>query len=658
MALGISWKGYVGVSTAAFAVAVGNAMASAYEHGQTEEETAEVMLEMLFASKLSICILANMALCCLFLVGKLVQYVFFGRLRESETQHMYDRMVNYVLFKVIFLSAIFEPSIAQVILLASWFALLGFLKLFAQLSRDRFEYLMTSANTHMAEHRKLIILLVSILTIDVVWFFFSLSSVERPSYSTFFLLTFECFTLFLDTLQTLIKYGIHLARPDGNWENRGTYVYYTEFVTDSLILTATLAHYCHILYMHGFSFTLIDAVLFLNMRIVFNNLREKVAAYRNYRKLAHAMNVRFPSMTPEELEQLDDDCAICRERMDTAKRLPCKHVFHENCLRLWLEQHHSCPTCRCSLIEDDEVPAPPHGHPAADPRAAAQQQPRADQQPVFAALLGGRGRAGGAPAPDWLHWLPGVGQQPVTPLMIEQVQMVLPHAPPAIIQADLQRTGSVELTIANILEGRVEMPEAPEPPLPPSPERSPARPSPVVVPPQEEEIQAPGKGFASSAEERAARLAARKAALVQQARKRLLAEKARKAKEAAAQAEAANSPTLQRHDSAQAPAQAPAPSPAATAANEQKRETLQPAVRAPRSPARDGQRQAAEQALAATAAEAGKRSPVPESLEARRRKLALAAERRMRQSAPTPLFPDVSAGLQGSDGVRQRPSEV
>ncbi len=45
--------------------------------------------------------------------------------------------------------------------------------------------------------------------------------------SVLLLLNFECFTIFLDTVQTLIKYAIHLldmARTDGVWEQRGQYV--------------------------------------------------------------------------------------------------------------------------------------------------------------------------------------------------------------------------------------------------------------------------------------------------------------------------------------------------------------------------------------------------------------------------------------------------
>jgi len=30
-------------------------------------------------------------------------------------------------------------------------------------------------------------------------------------------------------------------------------------------------------------------------------------------------------------------------------KLPCKHVFHSNCVMPWLEQKQNCPICRCEL---------------------------------------------------------------------------------------------------------------------------------------------------------------------------------------------------------------------------------------------------------------------------------------------------------------------
>jgi hypothetical protein len=39
-------------------------------------------------------------------------------------------------------------------------------------------------------------------------------------------------------------------------------------------------------------------------------------------------SARYPTATEEEVKQYADTCAICRDDMQSAKRLPCGHLFH------------------------------------------------------------------------------------------------------------------------------------------------------------------------------------------------------------------------------------------------------------------------------------------------------------------------------------------
>eukprot|EP00826_Nyctotherus_ovalis_P033742 TRINITY_DN2749_c0_g1_i1.p2 TRINITY_DN2749_c0_g1~~TRINITY_DN2749_c0_g1_i1.p2 ORF type:complete len:246 (-),score=68.33 TRINITY_DN2749_c0_g1_i1:167-904(-) len=51
-----------------------------------------------------------------------------------------------------------------------------------------------------------------------------------------------------------------------------------------------------------------------------------------------------------------NECSICKEEFKRAEkvvRLPCKHLFHPDCIMPWLAQHNSCPTCRFELPTDD-----------------------------------------------------------------------------------------------------------------------------------------------------------------------------------------------------------------------------------------------------------------------------------------------------------------
>ncbi|KAG0046288.1 hypothetical protein BGZ83_008528 [Gryganskiella cystojenkinii] len=262
--------------------------------------------------------------------------------------HMYDRALNFLLFKVVFVGAILEPRWEELLIWTAWFTILGFLRVFSMLCRDRFEYLTVSPNIPIRVHVKILTMLSMILVSNIIWFILCISVFR----SMLLLLSFECFTLFLDTVQTLVKYVIHLGdlSRQGPCESRRMVQYYTEFTTDTLILVTTLGHYLHIMCLHGISFTLIDAVLFLNMRSVFNNLRKKLSSHQAYRQALKNMQALYPSATEKELADYSDDCAICRDSMTSAKVLPCGHIFHLFCIRSWLEHHSSCPTCRRSLL--------------------------------------------------------------------------------------------------------------------------------------------------------------------------------------------------------------------------------------------------------------------------------------------------------------------
>ena len=48
-----------------------------------------------------------------------------------------------------------------------------------------------------------------------------------------------------------------------------------------------------------------------------------------------------------------DECSICLERYNKNDKiicLDCNHMFHKNCLLLWLDKNNSCPQCRETII--------------------------------------------------------------------------------------------------------------------------------------------------------------------------------------------------------------------------------------------------------------------------------------------------------------------
>uniref|UniRef100_A0A915JA46 RING-type domain-containing protein n=1 Tax=Romanomermis culicivorax TaxID=13658 RepID=A0A915JA46_ROMCU len=57
----------------------------------------------------------------------------------------------------------------------------------------------------------------------------------------------------------------------------------------------------------------------------------------------------FPSATEDQLNDLQDVCAICYQELSEAKITPCRHYFHAYCLKKWLYVQQSCPMCQTTL---------------------------------------------------------------------------------------------------------------------------------------------------------------------------------------------------------------------------------------------------------------------------------------------------------------------
>lgn len=98
--------------------------------------------------------------------------------------------------------------------------------------------------------------------------------------------------------------------------------------------------------------------IFREVYVSFQQLRKRLIAFNSYRKLTSNLEKRFESVTDqEELDRLGHTCIICRDQMDLlggCKKLPgCGHAFHTHCLREWLVQQQTCPTCRADIAANE-----------------------------------------------------------------------------------------------------------------------------------------------------------------------------------------------------------------------------------------------------------------------------------------------------------------
>ncbi|XP_002711572.2 E3 ubiquitin-protein ligase AMFR isoform X1 [Oryctolagus cuniculus] len=533
-----------------------------------EGPRARDVAQYLLSDSLFVWVLVNTACCVLMLVAKLIQCIVFGPLRVSERQHLKDKFWNFIFYKFIFIFGVLNvQTVEEVVMWCLWFAGLVFLHLMVQLCKDRFEYLSFSPTTPMSSHGRVLSLLIAMLLSCCGLAVVCCVTGYTHGMHTLAFMAAESLLVTVRTAHVILRYVIHLwdLNHEGTWEGKGTYVYYTDFVMELTLLSLDLMHHIHMLLFGNIWLSMASLVIFMQLRYLFHEVQRRIRRHKNYLRVVGNMEARFAVATPEELAVNNDDCAICWDSMQAARKLPCGHLFHNSCLRSWLEQDTSCPTCRMSLnIADSNRVREDHQAENLDenlvPVAAAEGRPRLNQHNHFFHFDGSR----------IASWLPsfsvevmhttnilGITQASNSQLnaMAHQIQEMFPQVPYHLVLQDLQLTRSVEITTDNILEGRIQVPfptqrsdsvrpaltspvERPssdqdENEVSPQAERMPLDLSPRLEEPVDfseleaepgevEDFEARGSRFSKSADERQRMLLQRKDDLLQQARKRFL----------------------------------------------------------------------------------------------------------------------------------------
>ncbi|XP_069754061.1 E3 ubiquitin-protein ligase RNF130-like isoform X2 [Narcine bancroftii] len=82
---------------------------------------------------------------------------------------------------------------------------------------------------------------------------------------------------------------------------------------------------------------------------------------RNQRHLGDVANKAIKKLTTRTVKRGDketdpefDHCAVCIEGYksnDVVRILPCKHVFHKQCVDPWLNEHCTCPICKLNILK-------------------------------------------------------------------------------------------------------------------------------------------------------------------------------------------------------------------------------------------------------------------------------------------------------------------
>jgi autocrine motility factor receptor len=266
-----------------------------------------------------------------------------------------------------------------------------------------------------------------------------------------------------------------------SWDKRGSVAYYTEFGFDLAALLVDLAHHIHMLLWSNIFLSMASLVIIMQLRYLANEIQRKIKKHRNYLWVLNHMEKNYQLATNDDLQHNSDNCAICWEKMLTARKLPCSHLFHESCLQSWLEQDQSCPTCRLALsVQNNRMPL--NRQPNVDIDDIEQWTGNINAGGGVNGNIGRNNHFFHFNGQRYISWLPNFSvevsninsvlrnghlaatiiqqQQQTSQLrnMARHVQEMFPHYTLDALIADLQITHSIEHTIDNILEGRLPVP--------------------------------------------------------------------------------------------------------------------------------------------------------------------------------------------------------
>ncbi|KAG1685090.1 E3 ubiquitin-protein ligase AMFR [Nymphon striatum] len=387
-------------------------------------------------------------------------------------RHMKDKFWNFIFYKFIFIVGIINvKNYDETLMWCSWFSVIGFIHILTHVCRDRCDYVCFSPVTTRVTHIKLISLLFGLFTAAFGLFIICMLYQWTNGLNTFMFMAVEFVLLMVRIIQIMVRYGIYFREimSESVWEDRSMYIYYSELRFELAALVIDFIHHMHMLFWSNIFLSMATLIICMQLRYMFNEMQRKLKRHNNYLRIVKHMEENYPMATPEEINENCDECAICWEKLETARKLPCNHLFHNTCLQSWLEQDPSCPTCRKMLtvnqgqetnniINPDVVVLNDGSPPVVEPmRQATTNHFHFDGSryiswfPSFSVEVTRRHpviRNQGIPALETSQ----------LDTMLRQVQQMFPNLPMAAVVEDLLATRSVELTIENILDGRLVAP--------------------------------------------------------------------------------------------------------------------------------------------------------------------------------------------------------
>lgn len=138
------------------------------------------------------------------------------------------------------------------------------------------------------------------------------------------------------------------------WERLDDYVYYIRAFGNTVEFFFGIFLFLNGAWILIYEYGGAIRALMMCIHAYFNIWCEARAGWSSFIKRRSAVSTinSLPEASSEQLNDLDDLCAICFQEMKSAKMTRCNHFFHGVCLRKWLYLQDRCPLCHEILYKE------------------------------------------------------------------------------------------------------------------------------------------------------------------------------------------------------------------------------------------------------------------------------------------------------------------
>ncbi|KAH7728371.1 E3 ubiquitin-protein ligase AMFR-like protein [Aphelenchoides avenae] len=413
---------------------------------ETPPENGDIqrgLVELVLRHRILLYVILNTCCALVTFAGKTLVAVLFDGLSAQEESTLRKSFRRFAQLKLTFLIFISHHNLIEDILMwMPWLAIHAVCLLLLEVSSSRMSnpYNVVS-NKRVRQKLFVTSALTGVSSVLMMLFVHSIKSYLSLNYTLFLLA--DCCLLLVQSVHLLFKLSMLVDTSTRRGQTTSS-SYYVDLIHDLFHDSIEFLNYLHMIFFSQLAVTYCCVFLVVQARHYYFRISSKIRKHIQHQKIIYHISTCYAEASHEDLEK-NDACTICWEPMKSARKLPCGHIFHELCLRRWLEQDSSCAICRQALSLNLNSTL----------RGGVEDQAGIEVDPTLQFVVEAISPQNNRFSRWWRNFLFEPLNDDQISAMVDQISEMFPQTPRATVQEVLRQTGTVQQAIEALLEGRV-----------------------------------------------------------------------------------------------------------------------------------------------------------------------------------------------------------